>query len=84
MYYGGFCQNESLFRLRGTDRAKKCKTYAGVTGSAVYEYETNDDIEADLVRIMDKVINPKKIVINLDGQGKKVGHKKKKPTFTEI
>ena len=41
LYYGGFCQNESLFRLRGTDRAKKCKTYAGVTGSAVYEYETN-------------------------------------------
>jgi len=41
LYYSGFSQNESLFHLRGTDHAKKCKTYAGITGSAVYESETN-------------------------------------------
>lgn len=41
LYYSSFSQNESLFHLRGTDHAKKCKTYAGVTGTAVYESETN-------------------------------------------
>lgn len=37
LYLGCYSKIDSAFHLRGTNPAKKCEMYAGVTGSAVYD-----------------------------------------------